>query len=111
MVHECRGGKDKQMENAREEMGEGTLYDTGNAELADVAYRIQPGPKLEGTPETWGGELFFADETLTVDPGLFVLALEDGTQVDIDINPASVEDGNPRHVTFRGVGTFRQRIL
>lgn len=99
------------MENVREEMGEGTLYDTGDAELADVAYRIQPGPKLEGMPETWGGDLFFADEALTVDPGLFVLALEDGTRVDIDINPASVEDGDPRQVTFRGVGTFRQRIL
>ena len=106
-----RGGKEGLMEQVREEMGEGTLYDTSDAELADVAYRVTPGPKLEDTPQTWSGGLFFADEATIVEPGLDVLALEDGTRVDIDINPASAEDGDPRQVTFRGVGTFRQRIL
>ncbi len=100
------------MADVREEMGEGTLYDTDNTTLATtVAYRITPGPTVGENETTWSGELFFAHEDETVDPGLYVLGLQDGTQVDIDINPRSVEDGDPRHVSFRGVGTFGQRIV
>ena len=96
----------------REETGEGTLYDTNDAELATtVAYRIEPGPSVGENEQTWGGALFFANEDEEVAPGLYVLALENGTRVDIDINPRSVEDGDPRNVTFRGVGSFGQRIV
>ena len=100
------------MAEVREQTGEGTLYDTNNAALATtVAYRIVPGPTVGENEKTWGGELFFAHEDEMVDAGLYVLALGDGTQVDIDINPRSVDDGDPRHVTFRGIGTFGQRIV
>ena len=100
------------MAEVREQTGEGTLYDTNNAELATtVAYRIVPGPTVGEDETTWGGELFFAHEDELVDPGLYVLRLEDGTQVDIDINPRSVDDGDPRQVSFRGIGTFGQRIV
>ena len=100
------------MSEVPEETGEGTLYDTNDAELATtVAYRIIPGPTVGRDETTWGGELFFAHEDEEVGPGLYVLALEAGTRVDIDINPRSVEDGDPRHVTFRGVGSFGQRIV
>ncbi len=106
------------MADVREQTGEGTLYDTNNAEVATtIAYRIDRGPTVgedetTGQDEiTWGGCLFFAYEDEIVPPGLYVLELEDGTQVDIDINPRSVDDGDPRTVTFRGVGSFGQRIL
>ncbi len=96
----------------REETGEGTLYDTNDAALATtVAYRIVPGPVVGENEQTWGGELFFRYEDEEVSPGLYVLAVEDGTRVDIDINPRSVDDGDPRHVSFRGVGSFGQRIV
>ncbi len=40
----------------REETGEGTLYDTNDAELATtVAYRIVPGPAVGENEQTWGG--------------------------------------------------------
>ncbi len=100
------------MAEVREQTGEGTLYDTNDVELAtSVAYRIEPGPRVGANEQTWGGALFFAHEDEEVEPGLYVLALEDGTRVDIDLNPRSVEDGDPRNVTFRGVGSFGQRIV
>ena len=106
------------MTDLRDRTGEGTLYDTDNNPLAlSVAYRIIPGPVVDAFEETgaeeqtWGGELFFANPAELVDPGLYVLALEDGTRVDIDIDPRSAADGDPRHLTFRGIGTFGQRII
>lgn len=100
------------MAEVREQTGEGTLYDTANVELAtSVAYRIEPGPVVGRNEATWGGALFFANVDEEVEAGLYVLELEDGTQVDIDIDPRGVDDGDPRDVTFRGVGSFGQRIL
>ena len=99
-----------------EQTGEGTLYDTNDTEVAtSVAYRIVPGPVVgrfgADEEQTWGGGLFFAHEDEIVDPGLYVLATEDGVRVDIDIDPRSAADGDPRQVTFRGVGTFGERIV
>ena len=106
------------MAEVTEQTGEGTLYDTDDNELASsVAYRIVPGPVVGTFEETgdeeqaWGGELFFAHEDEIVDPGLYVLATEDGTRVDIDIDPRSAADGDPRQVIFHGVGTFGERII
>lgn len=102
----------------REQTGEGTLYDTNDNQLAtSVAYRIVPGPvvgRFEETgdeEQTWGGEHVFGHEDEIVDPGLSVLATEDGTRVDIDIDPRSVADGDPRQVSFRGLGAFGERIV
>lgn len=100
------------MAEVREQTGEGTLYDVNDVEVAtSVAYRIAPGPRVGRNEQTWGGALFFAHEDEEVAPGLYVLALEDGTRVDIDLDPRSVEDGDPRNVAFRGVGSFGQRII
>ena len=100
------------MAEVREQTGEGTLYDPDNNQVAtSVAYRIEPGPTVGEDETTWGGGLFFANEDEIVDPGLYVLELEDGTEVDIDINPLSAADGDPRQVTFRGIGSFGQRIV
>ena len=100
------------MADVREQTGEGTLYDVNDVEVAtSVAYRIEPGPRVGENEQTWGGALFFPNEDEEIDPGLYVLALENGTRVDIDVNPRSVQDGDPRNVTFRGVGSFGQRIV
>ena len=48
---------------------------------------------------------------MIVNPGLYVLALEDGTRVDIDLASADDGDGRENQLAFRGVGTFEQRIL
>ena len=99
------------MADVREQTGEGTLYDTNNTEVATtIAYRIDRGPTVGEDETTWGGRLFFAYEDEIVPPGLYVLALEDGTQVDIDVAPLSAE-GEGREVAFRGIGSFGQRSV
>jgi hypothetical protein len=94
------------MAEIQEQTGEGTLYDTSDNELATVAYKVEPQ-----SPDAaeWGGKLFFAHDDTVVDAGLYVLELEDGTQVDIDLAPAVDPDG--REHDFKGVGTFGQRIM
>lgn len=100
------------MSELREQTGEGTLYDTENREVAsEIAYRIAPGPTVGENETTWGGQIFFAHEDEEIGEGLYVLALEDGTRVNIGVNPRSAADGDPRTVAFRGVGTFGARIV
>ena len=100
------------MSDVLAQTGEGALYDTDSNRVATaVAYQIERGPTVGEDETTWGGGLFFAHEDEVVPPGLYVLELEDGTQVDIDVDPRSVADGDPRGVTFRGIGSFGQRIL
>ena len=103
---------DTTVDTLREQSGEGTLYDTEGTEIATtVAYRIVPGPKVDDDEQTWGGELFYRFEDEGAGGGLYVLALEDGTRVNIDIDPRSAEDGDPQQVTFKGVGAFGERII
>jgi hypothetical protein len=94
------------MAEVTEQTGEGTLYDTGDNELATVAYKIE-----QQSPDgaQWGGEIYFPHEDTALDAGLYVLGLDDGTQVDIDLAPAVDPEG--RQHTFKGVGTFGQRIM
>ena len=100
------------MAELREQTGEGTLYDTEGNEIATtVAYRIVPGPTVGDNAATWGGELFYRFEDEEAGTGLYVLALADGTRVDIDIDPRSVADGDPRQIAFRGIGAFAERVL
>ncbi len=99
------------MADVREQTGEGTLYDTNNTEVATtIAYRIDRGPTVGEGETTWGGRLFFAYEDEIAPPGLYVLELEDGTQVDIDLAPPG-DEGEGREAAFRGIGSFGQRIL
>ncbi|CAA9538391.1 MAG: hypothetical protein AVDCRST_MAG49-567 [uncultured Thermomicrobiales bacterium] len=92
-----------------ERIGEGTLYDTDDVELGDVAYRIVTGQGDDG--RLWSGELAFAGEDLTLEPGLYVLATEDGTQSDIEVEPAGAARGDARQFAFLGVGTFGVRTM
>jgi hypothetical protein len=89
--------------------GEGTLYDPDDNELATVAYRIDL-PHAGGRAGQWSGELFFPDETMMVDPGLYVLATEDGTRSDVEVLPP-IGGGDPRQRRFIGVGSFGDRIV
>lgn len=100
------------MADLREQTGEGTLYDTEGAELAStVAYCIAPGSAVGEDETSWGGDLFFRFEDEELGAGTCVLALEDGTRVNIDIDPRIAGDGDPRQVAFRGVGEFGQRVI
>ena len=94
-----------------ERIGEGTLYDRDDNELATVAYRIVQTPGEGGAGPTWGGELVFRDGGTTLEPGVYVLATEDGTQSDIDLEPAGAADGDQSHGRFKGVGTYGQRVF
>jgi hypothetical protein len=89
---------------AAEQTGEGSRDDTDNNGLAaTVTDRIVPGPTVGRNETTWGGELFVRFEDEELGRGLSVLALEDGTRVDIDINidPRTVAGGDPRQVSVR----------
>ncbi len=86
--------------------GNGTLNDADANELATVAYEIEP---LIADNSEWGGSLSFPNEETTVEPGMYVLTLEDGVQVDIDLAPAVDSDG--RDHAFKGIGVFGQRVL
>jgi len=92
-----------------EQTGQGTLYDTDDVELGDVAYKIVTGQGDDG--RLWSGELAFADEDVSVEPGLYVLTTEDGTQTDIEIEPSGATAGGPRQFAFNGVGTFGVRTM
>ena len=94
------------MAEFQEQTGEGTLYDTDDVELATVAYRVT-SQSPDGAE--WGGEIYFPHEDTIVDAGLYVLSLEDGTQIDIDLAPAVDTEGKQH--AFRGVGMFGQRIM
>jgi hypothetical protein len=99
------------MADVRQQTGEGTLYDTDDNELATVAYRVAPISPEGADVHEWGGEIFFPDSTMVVEPGLYVLALEDGTQMDIDVAPPGAAGGDSSTLEFTGVGTFGRRIL
>lgn len=100
------------MADLREQTGEGTLCGTEGAELAStVAYRIVPEPVVGEDETTWGGDLFFRFEDEELGAGTCVLALEDGTRINIDIDSRRADDGDPRQVAFRGVGGFGQRVI
>jgi hypothetical protein len=94
------------MADVQEQTGEGTLYDTDDNELATVAYKVE-SRSPDGAE--WGGRVFFPHEDTVVDAGLYVLSLEDGTQIDIDLAPAVDTEG--RDHDFKGVGTCGQRIM
>ena len=78
-------------------IGSGTLYDEDENELSTVAYRIDHDAG-EGEPIlAWSGEINLdATADVALEPGRYLLELEDGTRGLIEIEPtgsASVGDG------------------
>lgn len=89
--------------------GEGTLFDTDGREVAIVAYQIDLSDGTD-TGRSWGGELFLRDEELVLEPGLYLLATEDGTRSNVDLQPPIENGGDRRRRRFNGVGSFGDRI-
>ena len=98
------------MEEAFDRAGHGTLSDVEDIELAPVEYRLRTRPADDLGSDVWGGELQLPDPTMTVVPGRYVLTLDDGTRVDIDVEPLGSVDGDATHVEFTGVGAFGRRV-
>jgi hypothetical protein len=98
------------MAEVTEQSGEGTLFDTDDNELASVAYRVRPFSIEESGQSDWGGEISLPDSTMTIEPGMYILTLDDGTPVDIDVAPLGSVDGDARHFEFTGVGAFGRRF-
>lgn len=94
------------MADNQELTGDGTLSDADENELASVTYRIDA---LVADGSEWGGEIYFPREDSFIDAGQYVLTLDDGTQVDIDLDPAVDTEG--RLHTFKGIGVFGHRVM
>lgn len=88
--------------------GHGTLYDGDENELAAVAYHIVRTPTPDSPIWAWGGDLTFEDEDVAIEPGCYVLEIEDGTRGEIDLKPSGAADGSARTVAFEGIGAFAQ---
>lgn len=99
------------MADVPEQTGEGTLYDPDDYELASVAYRFGSISRPDADENQWGGAIVFSDSSMLVQPGLYVLALADGTQVDVDVARAGAANGDANALGFTGVGTFGRRIF
>ena len=98
------------MDDTIEHRGHGTLSDTEDVELAAVEYVVRPEATLDDSLSQWGGELTLSDANMTVDPGRYVLTLDDGARVDVELEPLGAGDGDARTVEFRGVGVFGRRV-
>ena len=94
------------MADNQELTGEGTLSDSEANELASVTYRVDT---LVADNSEWGGEIYFPYEDTVVEAGLYVLTLDDGTQVDINLDSAVDPEG--REHAFKGIGVFGQRVM
>ena len=86
--------------------GNGTLYDAEENELSAVAYRIEHEGEVGAPVLNWSGELTFADEDVTLEPGTYLLETEDGTRGEVVIAPAGATSGGARQVAFTGVGVL-----
>jgi hypothetical protein len=93
-----------------EQTGTGTLSDAEDVELTAVDYRIKTADTVGGVESDWGGELTFADAPMVIEPGRYVLTLNDGTQVAVDLEPLGSADGGAGRVEFRGVGVFGKPV-
>ena len=94
------------MSDREEQTGEGTLYDTDGTELATVAYRFgRTSPEGSGV-NAWGGDLFFPDPSMIVEPGLYALETETGAEIEVQIEPLGSGQGDAQTIRFTGVGTM-----
>ena len=84
-------------------IGSGTLYDEDENELSTVAYRIDHGAE-EGEPIlSWTGELNMDAATdVALEPGRYLLELEDGTRGLIEIEPTGSASPGEGQVAFVG---------
>lgn len=84
-------------------IGSGTLYDEAENELAPVSYRIEhdaaPGEPILG----WGGELNLDGSTdVALVAGRYLLVMEDGTRVLVDLEPPGAASAGDGQIAFAG---------
>lgn len=87
--------------------GDGTLYDADENELSTVTYRVEheaaPGEPIVA----WAGEINFDTvPDVPLEPGRYVLILEDGTRGEIEIEPAGAASAGEGQIAFNGVGVL-----
>lgn len=85
--------------------GQGTLADADGNELGAVAFRIRHDGDPAAPVRDWRGDLEFADDA-ALEPGAYVLAAEDGTRGDVEIEPVGSTAGGARQFAFTGIGVW-----
>ena len=88
--------------------GSGTLYDADENELGTVAYRIEHDAEPGEPIVTWAGELELEAEVpdVPLEPGRYVLEIDDGTRGEVEIEPAGATSGAAGRFAFTGLGVF-----
>src|SRR5215211_4317886 len=75
-----------------------TLPDAKDAEPMRVEYIARPESTLDVSPNEWAGEFAPPNSTEEADAGRRVLALDDGTLVDIEFESLGAGEGDVRTV-------------
>jgi hypothetical protein len=93
--------------------GHGTLYDADENELGAVAYRIEHDAPPGEPILTWAGELNLEPDVpdVPLDPGRYVLELDDGSRGDVELEPAGASSGAEGQIAFTGIGVFGTPIV
>ncbi|MDQ3692497.1 MAG: hypothetical protein M3464_02560 [Chloroflexota bacterium] len=87
--------------------GDGTLYDEDENELAPVRYRIEheapPGEPIV----SWAGEVSFDTvPDVSLEPGRYLLILEDGSRGEIEIEPTGAASAGEGQIAFSGTSVL-----
>ncbi|MBA2519342.1 MAG: hypothetical protein H0V24_06730 [Chloroflexia bacterium] len=87
--------------------GDGTLYDADENELSPVRYRIEHEAPPEGPIVSWAGEVNFDTvPDVPLEPGRYLLVLEDGTRGEIEIAPAGGASAGDGQIAFSGASVL-----
>lgn len=87
--------------------GDGTLYDADENELSTVRYRIEHEAAPDEPVVTWAGEINFDTvPDVPLEPGRYVLVLEDGTRSEIEIEPAGAASAGEGQIAFSGASVL-----
>jgi hypothetical protein len=76
--------------------GQGALYDADDNELSSVAYVIEADAELGEPIVVWSGQLTLPPDVadLALEPGRYLLEIEDGSRAWIDLAPTGAAAGD-----------------
>lgn len=84
-------------------IGSGTLYDEDENELSTVAYRIEHQADAGDPIVAWAGEINFdAAPDVALEPGRYLLVLEDGARGLIEVEPTGAATAGDGQMAFTG---------
>jgi hypothetical protein len=84
-------------------IGSGRLYDEDENELSTVAYRIEHDADEGELIVAWAGEINVDAATdVVLEPGRYLLVLEDGTRGGIEVEPAGAASAGEGQIAFTG---------